>query len=400
MILWLAALIFLAFPAVLGYRAGAIRAAISLIGLMIGAVLAIPLGPLLKPVVRLCGVQQPFFQTIIAPAAVFLIVVIVFKIIAQAVHQKVELHFEFKANDTMRAKWQRLSKRLGLCVGVLNGAIYFFLLLIPVYIAGYLTTQVATADDMPKSVKILNQARQQLQTTKLDKFVAAHDPAPEWVYDASDIIALVQHNPISVSRLSRYPDFLSLAERPEFQSMSTDAELNDLIQRQASIGEVLKHPKVQAVVTNTELTGEIQRIVVQDLKDLKGFLMTGKSGKYDSQKILGRWAWDRAATVNAEKKKKGFLSPQETQRLNQRLALFYGAQLVAMIDNKLILKHETPATGQDAKIAEGTWAEDSGSYQLSLGSNGPMVTTEAKFADESRISFNYDGLTFFFDKEQ
>lgn len=400
MILWLAALILMAFPAVVGYRAGAVRAAISFVGLILGALLAMPLSPLLRPVVKLCGVHQPLFQQILAPAVVFLIILIISKIIAQTVHYKVELYYEYKTNDTVRAKWERLSSRLGLCVGVLNGAVYFFLILIPIYIGGYLTTQVARGDDMPKSVKILNQAREQMKTSKLDRFVAAHDPAPEAFYDASDVIAIVQQNPLSVSRLSRYPDFLSIAERPEFQDMSTDADLNNLIQSQASIGQVLKHPKVQAVVTNTEITGEISRIVVQDLKDLKAFLLTGKSAKYDSQKILGRWTWDRPATISAEKKKKGFLSPQETQRLNLKLAGFYGAQLIPMIDNRLLLRHEVPANGQDKKIAEGTWSEDAGSYNFSLNYNGKNLTSEVTLVDDNRLSFTLEGLTFFFDKEQ
>jgi hypothetical protein len=400
MILWLLALVVLAFPAIVGYRAGAVRAAISLLGLIIGALVALPLGSLLKPVVKLAGVQQPWLQAVIAPAAVFLIVLIIFKVVAQTVHTKVELYYEFKTNDTVRAKWERLSKRLGLCVGVLNGVIYFLLLLVPIYVAGYLTTQVARGDEMPKSVKMLNLARAQMTTAKLDRYVAAHDPAPAAFYDASDIAALVQQNPLSVSRLSRYPVFLSIAERPEFQAMSTDAELNELIQRQASIGEVLKHPKVQAVVTNTEITGEITRAIVEDLKDLKEFLVTGKSAKYDSQKLLGRWSWDRSATLASEKKKKQFFTQQETQKVNQHLANFYGAQLIVMSDNKILLKHEVPANGQDSKIAEGTWKEEAGSDQLIINYKGPSVTSEVNWIDDGRISFIFDGLTFFFDKDQ
>lgn len=400
MILWLLALLVLAFPAIVGYRSGAVRAAISLIGLILGALLALPLGSLLKPVVKLCGVQQPWLQAVIGPVVVFLIILIIAKVVAQTVHTKVELHYEFKQNDTVRAKWDRLSKRLGLCVGILNGAIYFLLLTIPIYVAGYLTTQVARGDEMPRSIKVLNLARTQLTTTKLDRFVAAHDPAPEAFYDASDIVALVQQNPLSMSRLSRYPTFLAIAERPEFQAMATDAELNELIQRQASIGEVLKHPKVQAVVTNTQMTTEISQAVVQDLKDMKDFLVTGKSAKYDSQKLLGRWSWDRSATVSAEKKKKQFFTQQETQKVNQHLANFYGAELIVMADNRILLKHEVPANGQEAKIADGTWKEEAGSEQLILNYKGPSVTSEVNWVNDGRISFIFDGLTFFFDKDQ
>ena len=57
MLIWLiAALLFVGFGA-LGYAKGAIRMIFPLAGLVLGAMLAVPLGPMVKPVVPLVGLK-------------------------------------------------------------------------------------------------------------------------------------------------------------------------------------------------------------------------------------------------------------------------------------------------------------------------------------------------------
>ncbi len=400
MILWLTALLFVGLAGLLGYRAGAIRVAFSLVGLLLGAALAMPLGKLIKPVVSMAGVHHPLLLPIIAPLVVFLIILIGFKIAAQTVHYKASVYYEFKANDTQRARWERVMSRLGLCLGLLNGVLYFILAMIPVYVAGYFTLQAANTDDAPKSVKVLNMAREQVHSSNLDKFLASYDPAPEQYYDATDILALIQRNPIAISRLQRYPSFLSLAERPEMQALAADSEVNDLIQRQSSIGDILKHPKVQAIVTNADVTSQIGKIVGNDLKDLKTFLETGKSAKYDSQKLLGRWRWDRTATINTEKKAKASFTAADQQRLNARIAALTGAQLVVMIDNKVIVKREIEIPNTPPLVGEGSWKEENGGYSIQLTIDNKPTQSDVNVIDDSRISFVWDNLTLFFDKEE
>ena len=70
-------------------------------------------------------------------------------------------------------------------------AFYFFILLVPIYIFGYLTVQLASGADDPAVVRLLSQARQDLQATKLDRAVAGFDPASKQTYEAFDVVGLI-----------------------------------------------------------------------------------------------------------------------------------------------------------------------------------------------------------------
>ena len=59
MMFWLLALVLLASLAGIGYRQGAIRMAFSSVGILLGALLAGPLGKLLKPLLVGFGVKNP-----------------------------------------------------------------------------------------------------------------------------------------------------------------------------------------------------------------------------------------------------------------------------------------------------------------------------------------------------
>src|SRR5882724_8360386 len=120
MMIWLLAVILLASLAGLGYRQGAIRVAFSLIGIVVGIVLAAPLGKLLKPGLSAVGVQNPILLWAIGPLIVFVLISIVFKIGAMAVHQKVDVHYKYHGGDLRLALWERLNRRVGLCLGLVN----------------------------------------------------------------------------------------------------------------------------------------------------------------------------------------------------------------------------------------------------------------------------------------
>jgi len=311
MIIWLSAVVLLGLLAAIGYYSGAIRVAVSLIGLFVAALLAMPLSPMLKPILPLVKLKHPIWELFVPPLAIFILVMIVFKIIALFTHRKVDVFYKYKRDDKTRFKWERMNQRLGLCLGLVNGTVYFVLLLIPFYVAGYLTTQLATGEEDPDGMKFINKARTQIHESKMDKVVAAYDPAPANYYVAADIVGLVKNNPLLNSRLSHYPVFLSLAERKEFQDIATDVQINEMIQTQAKIGDIINHPKVQAVITNTQITTEIGTLLGADLKDLYQYLLSGKSEKYDDEKILGSWTLNLDASVAQEKISKPKITPFE-----------------------------------------------------------------------------------------
>jgi hypothetical protein len=392
MIIWLVALLLLGLLALAGYYLGVIRVAISLVGLFFAAVLAMPLSPIVKPILPVVGLKHPIWGQIVPPLIIFILVMIVFKIVGMMVHRKVDVYFKYKVDDKIRLKWERLSRRLGMSLGLVNGAVYFVLLLIPIYVAGYLTTQVASAEGDPAGLRFINTVRAQIHDTKADKVIAGYDPAPKSFYEAADIIGLLKANPLLDSRLSKYPVFLSLAERKEFQDIANDLQIAELRARQAKIGEIIKQPKVQAVVTNAEIATQISTLLGSDLKDLHEYLLTGKSAKYDDEKILGFWTLNFDKTAAQEKVSNPKVTPFQLKQLKQtKYAGVRGMTFIATTDNKAILKK---GANPPTVIADGTWKARGSVYDVTLGG----ATVEASF-ENGKLFFPRDGMVLVFEKE-
>lgn len=402
MTIWLLALVLLALGASVGRQQGAIRGAITFVGLVFAAKLAMPLSHPMQSIVGLFGVKHPIVRELLAPAIVFIVVLIVFKIVGQAVHQKIVVHYKYKAADEARLKWERLESRVGMCVGLLNGAFYFFVLLLPIYICGYLTVQVASGSEDSALIRLVSQARQDLHATKLDKAVAGLDPAPKQTYEAFDIIGLIFKNPAMIwdqqreGRLFRYPGILTLVERQEFQDLANDADFRKLVQSGAKVGDILKHPRVQSITKNPALVSDIQKTTGQDLADLREFLETGKSPKYGDEKIIGRWAIDLTETYNMQKQSRPNVSPAEMRQLRARLTPLASASLVAMTDNRVLIKRgQAPGLENLPRIlAEGTWAKESGIYKMTFTNK-----TEEVLVDEDKMLLPNGGVTLVFQKE-
>src|SRR5437762_7273437 len=125
-----------------------------------------------------------------------------------------------------------------------------------------------TPETDPKSVQVLNRLGKDLQRTGMNKVAAANDRMPAAYYQAADIVGLIYHNPLLQARLSRYPAFLALAERPEFQDLANDTAFTEMQMRQAPIMEMLNYPKVQAIVKNPDLVKTIEDTVKPNLLDL------------------------------------------------------------------------------------------------------------------------------------
>src|ERR1035438_595732 len=130
----------------IGYRQGAIRVAFSLIGIVFGALLAGPLGRLVRPLLVILGVKTPTLAWLLAPLIVFVLISVIFKVAALMVHQKVDVHFKYHAGDLRLSLWERLNRRLGLCLGLANGALYLILLSIVIYPLSYWTVQLRSEE--------------------------------------------------------------------------------------------------------------------------------------------------------------------------------------------------------------------------------------------------------------
>jgi hypothetical protein len=331
---------FIAIFVILGvtsYWKGAIRSLVSLVGLLCALFLTPALAPLLRPLVPKVGLANPLWSWLLPPVVVFALVVVIFTGIAFFVHHRVMLHFKYKADDYTRLRWERLNQRLGLGVGFIAATIYAFLVGVIIYVFGYPCVQVAS-DDSPAMLRYLSLARQQLKDNGLDRSLAALDPMPENYYLATDVLGLLYHNHALQDRLLNYPPYLALAERAEFQAIANDAELQNMLQTKAPIQNIFNHAKIQAVILSDEITQELKQT---DLKDLYQYLKTGKSAKYEDEKILGRWKLDTSATLTLTKKKNPDLPAPAMAGIKKLITIFLSnVTLLATPDKKLIIKVE------------------------------------------------------------
>jgi uncharacterized membrane protein required for colicin V production len=335
MTIWILAIVLLGLCAVIGFYSGAIRQVTTLAGLLLAALLARPLGPVVRPLFPMLGVKDPIWVWALPPVSVFALVVILSWVAAYFVHRQVSLHYKYHTDDLHRMNWERLNRQLGICLGLVAGGIYLVALTLPIYIVGYLTVQVSE-DSAPGGVRLLNQARADLKATGLDRIVASFDSMPPKYYEVADLLGLLYHNRLLESRMSGYPPFLSLAERQEFQDMAGDTAFLETLKTEQDIRALLANPRIQAVINNSEL---VQTLLMLDLKDLRQYLETGKSPKYDSEKILGRWELDVDGVLVQMKKISMNITTSQFRRLKAVLTTFMsGMTVTALPDNKVVLK--------------------------------------------------------------
>jgi uncharacterized membrane protein required for colicin V production len=343
MLIWLIVIGTFVILGVTGYYKGAIRSLVSLAGLLFALFFTLPLSVPLRPLVPKVGLTNPAWPYIVPPLVVFLLFVLVFGGLGFLVHHKIALRFKYSADDYTRIRWERLNQRLGVCVGFVASGIYTILIGLIIYIFGYPAVQVA-GEDSPALLRFLSEGRKEIKDSGLDRTLASMDPMPENYYIASDVVGLVYHNNILQDRLSNYPAFLSLGQRQEFQDIATDTDLQGMLQTKAPIMNILNHAKVQAVIASGEILQEFKQI---DLKDLYQYLKTGKSAKYEEERILGRWKLDTSATLTRAKRRNPDMTAAEMTMVKRLITIFLqNVTMLATPDNKAWLKMEL---GEEAK---------------------------------------------------
>ena len=368
---WIIALLCMGLAGLAGCRRGPICAVFSLLGLLFGLLLARPLSPLADRLLPILGLQHPLWQLFVPGVIAFLAVLLIFKIVGSVLHGKMTRYFKYQKDERLYFRWERLYNRLGFCVGLLNGAVYFFILMLPVYVAGYFTTEAADAE-IPAGLRLLAALRAELHDSRLDRVVAAYDPIPPAIYQAADIIDLVRHNPLLETRLAHYPPLLALSQQKDIQDIASDAALQGMIQRQANISDILNHPKIRAIVTNAAVSGQIRRLLGDDLTDLQDYLNTGKSPKFDGEKILGVWNIDVRATLAGERRRLPEMSPKQIAALHTTLVplmsrFFPGGHSRPTDHFDQAKSEQRPPT----PVGQGTWKKTDTAYEVTLPDNKP-----------------------------
>jgi len=388
MFIWLIALIVVASVATVGYYQGGLRASFSFVGLLLAAMLASPLGSLLKSIVPIFGVKNPVMIAFVAPVIAFVLVLVIFKVAAFGVHKKVEAWYKYKGSDTQRMLWERMNARVGIPMGLANGIIYVFAICTLIYSAGYLTVQVATGDQDSWTLRLVNRLSADLQSTGMDKAVAPFMPKSELYYDGADVVADIFHTPLLQNRLANYPPFLLVGEKEEFKPLSDQSFQQEWI-KGMTFGSFVNHEKVKPLVENHEVVTNVLGMLGGDLKDLKVYLENGASPKYDDEKMLGRWAFNFNASMNAARRKKPTMGSLQIRQLREKLGAFVKSTLIATIDHKAVLK-------MPRATVRGSWKNSDGKYSLGITDDGKKLELEAE-VDGRQLIFTKDGFVLVFE---
>lgn len=379
MTIWILALLLFVLLAAIGYNRGAIRVSFSLIGLFTASWLAVPLSKMTTPLVRsllsMFSNPNPLLVAALAPVAAFIMVLTLVKLAGLATHKKIEVHFKYKAGDLRLALWERMNKRIGACLGVANGLVYTVLIALACYVVSYGTTQMELDASAPKLTRLVTRMGQDVVSTGLVKVVRAIDPTPKLYYEAADTVGLIYHNPLIQSRLCRYPVFLSLTERSEFQELTNDTEYYEMLARQAPVAEIIRHPKTQAILNNPALLREIWTLVSTNLSDINHYLATGESTNY-SEAILGYWTFDLGASANELKRTQPKMTTTQHKELRKYLmAAFNKTTLLATLEHQIYMKDYCPIAPGTVVTPElvnqfekktGTWDNSGGKYTVAI----------------------------------
>jgi uncharacterized membrane protein required for colicin V production len=407
MTIWILALVLMASLAGLGYRQGAVRVGFSLVGIIFSALLAGPLAKLVRPLLPHLGVHNPVQVWLIAPFLVFLIVLTLFKSAGFFVHRKLDVHYKYHEGDLGQLLWVRLNRRLGLCLGLINGLFYLILISFVIYDFSYWTTQItqaAPSDGEAMSVRLLNRMGHNLNDTGMDKVARAIDPMPETYFQSADLAGLLYQKPQLDGRLSDYPAFISLGQRDDFQLLAHDADFQNAWQTHAPAGQLLNYPTAKAIWQNNDTANLIWGIVQTNLDDLNGYLKTGQSAKYGSEKIIGRWDVNVGASVGMLLQTRPNIPSNEMKTIRTFWTQAYAQTIfIAGADGQAFLKNlpafkSGAASATETATWTGQWSSDDTNYDLTLTSNGENKSMTAQ-TDGIRLTLKDSQNILVFDRE-
>src|SRR5205814_5880105 len=132
--------------------------------------------------------------------------------------------------------------------------------------------------------------------------------------------------------------FLALAEKNEFKKLGDDVKFQQFWLEQHTFGDLVGHEKIQPLFESPELYTNVLGLLQGDLKDLKGYLETGSSAKYDDEKILGRWFFNFKESLARAKRAKPNMTIAELRATKFAFGKLGDATLTAMTDNRATLK--------------------------------------------------------------
>ena len=91
--------------------------------------------------------------------------------------------------------------------------------------------------------------------------------------------------------------FISLTERDDFKQLGQNTEFQNAWKQHAPIRQLLDNDQFKSMWENQDTANLVWGIVQDNFDDLCAYLQTGQSAKYGSEKIVGRWDFNVAATT-------------------------------------------------------------------------------------------------------
>jgi hypothetical protein len=341
MTIWILALVLVGSAAALGYRQGVIRVAFSFVGIIFAAMLAVPLAKLFRPILTHLGVQNDLLVWALAPLLAFVPVLLVFKSVGFAVHRKVELHYKYKRDDLAEALWERLSRRVGFCLGTLNGTAYLALICFGLFNLSYWTVQIAGSDAQDWKIRLVNRLGRDMQSTGMNRVARAVGTLPADYYQLADLAGLVVQNSQLSDRLARYPAFLSLRERDDFKQLGGNSDFQHDWSQQAPIGQLINNDQFKAIWQNRDTVSLVRGVIEANYDDLYGYLQTGQSPKYDPDKFLGSWNFNPPTTTALVPIAQPKISLAQMRFIRVWMTNYQSTTLVISPDHKAFL-HNVP----------------------------------------------------------
>ena len=302
--------------------------------------------------------------------------------------------------------FERVNKRIGMGLGLLNGLLYLVLISLVIYDFSYWTTQMATSDDEKWEVKMLNKMGHDLQDTGLIRTARAIDPMPEFYFKAADLAGLVYQNPQLVDRISTYPAFLSLSERDDFKKLGEDTGFQTSWKNHSTVSELWNNPQVTAIRKDENIVGTVENLIRTNLDDFQSYLQTGKSTKFGAEQILGRWDFNVMSSLTALIQTRTNFSSTEMQSMRDMWSKAYAkTMLVAGADSQVFLKNLPHFKAQmnqpttfDLATSQGQWKSNGNDYDLSLTDNGASKSATATL-DGSHLTVKLGTDVLVFDRE-
>jgi len=122
------------------------------------------------------------------------------------------------------------------------------------------------------------------------------------------------------------------------KDLTTDTDFLNGWQTKRPILDIVNHSKVMGLIKNSEFGNEVRQA---DLKDLYRYLGSGKSDKYDEEKILGRWQLDVASTFTLTRKKNPDMTVGEMTQMRLLITVFLPKlSFMATPDNRAFMRVE------------------------------------------------------------